>query len=147
MLWYTLHPSSSALPHLFSRITIRTDQPWPPVLQGYRQVVARDPSDLLTSTRPAPRWWWFPSSSCLSLAPLRATSSPLDRLVHISNHQFVKITHILPFYPTTEYTLIILPYWPEYKTIFFEKLHLKDMYVLTTTDGECTCSYRVSLLH
>lgn len=90
--WCT-HHSSFILPYIFFRLTIRTDQPCPPVLQGYRRVVVHDLSDPLMSTRPAPRWWWFPSSSCLSLAPLRATSSPLDRLVHSSNHQFFKMTY------------------------------------------------------
>lgn len=90
--WWTLHPSSFL--HPFSRVTIRTDQPWLRVLQGYRRVVGLDLLDLLMSTHPAPRWWWYPSSSSLLLAPLRATSSPQDRLVHISNDRFVKMTCI-----------------------------------------------------
>lgn len=49
------------------------------MLHGCRQVVGRDRSGPLMCTLQAPRWWWFPSSSCPSLAPLRATSSPQDR--------------------------------------------------------------------
>lgn len=62
-----------------SRVTTRTDPSYPPMRHGCRRAVGPDPSAPLMCTRQAPRWWWFPSSSCPSLAPLRATSSPQDR--------------------------------------------------------------------
>lgn len=67
--------------HTRSRVTTRTDQSYPPMHRECRPVVGRGRSGPLMCTLPAPRWWWFPSSSCPSPAPLRATSSPRDRWV------------------------------------------------------------------